>query len=271
MKRSVQRWARRPQPLLIWEQIPKCSNRAPTLLRRHLTMPSTVARAPRKPCRPPEMRHKRRRWTPGLLLPRMLPIPVLRMMPIPTTHLRVVMPGLLRVVMPGLLRVVMPGLLRVVMPVLLRVVMPGLLRVVMPVLLRVVMPVLLRVVMPGLLRVMPTPTLGAAIQEMRLRVTILGLLLWIPRRRAMRRQQTACRILRRTAMGPRHLWKGKTWPIWMTPCQSRVMVTPPRALPIPAKGLIRMLRTAGTHMTLPIPVVQMRRMMSAESKSHSVL
>jgi len=239
MKRSVQRWARRPQPLLIWEQIPKCSNRAPTLLRRHLTMPSTVARAPRKPCRPPEMRHKRRRWTPGLLLPRMLPIPVLRMMPIPTTHLRVVMPGLLRVVM--------------------------------PVLLRVVMPVLLRVVMPGLLRVMPTPTLGAAIQEMRLRVTILGLLLWIPRRRAMRRQQTACRILRRTAMGPRHLWKGKTWPIWMTPCQSRVMVTPPRALPIPAKGLIRMLRTAGTHMTLPIPVVQMRRMMSAESKSHSVL
>jgi hypothetical protein len=185
----------------------------------------------------------------------MLPIPVLRMMPIPTTHLRVVMPGLLRVVMPVLLRVVMPGLLRVVMPVLLRVVMP----------------VLLRVVMPGLLRVMPTPTLGAAIQEMRLRVTILGLLLWIPRRRAMRRQQTACRILRRTAMGPRHLWKGKTWPIWMTPCQSRVMVTPPRALPIPAKGLIRMLRTAGTHMTLPIPVVQMRRMMSAESKSHSVL
>ncbi len=263
MKRSVQRWARRPQPLLIWEQIPKCSNRAPTLLRRHLTMPSTVARAPRKPCRPPEMRHKRRRWTPGLLLPRMLPIPVLRMMPIPTTHLRVVMPGLLRVVMPVLLRVVMPGLLRVVMPVLLRVVMP--------VLLRVVMPVLLRVVMPGLLRVMPTPTLGAAIQEMRLRVTILGLLLWIPRRRAMRRQQTACRILRRTAMGPRHLWKGKTWPIWMTPCQSRVMVTPPRALPIPATGLLRMLRTAGTCLTLPIPVVQMRRMMSAESKSHPVL
>jgi hypothetical protein len=239
----------------------------------------------------------------------MLPIPVLRMMPIPTTHLRVVMPGLLRVVMPGLLRVmpgllrvVMPGLLRVVMPGLLRVVMPGLLRVVMPGLLRVmpgllrvvmpgllrvvmpgllrvvmpgllrVMPGLLRVVMPGLLRVMPIPTLGEAIQEMRLRVTILGLLLWIPRRRAMCRQQTAnCRILRRTAMGPRHLWKGKTWPIWMTPCQSRVMVPPPRAFPIPATGLLRMLRTAGTCMTLPIPVVQMRRMMSAESKSHSVL
>jgi hypothetical protein len=172
-----------------------------------------------------------------LLLPRMLPIPspVLRMILNTTTYLRVVMPGLLRVVKPGLLRVVKPGLLRMVMP---------------------------------------NPTLGEAIQEMRLRVTILGLLLWIHRRRAMCRRKTqVCNIPRprREARGHRHLRKGKIWPIWMTPCQSRVMVPPPRALLIPATGLIRMLRTAGTHMTLPIPVVQMRRMMSAESKSHSVL
>jgi hypothetical protein len=196
-----------------------------------------------------------------LLLPRVLPIPspVLRMILNTTTYLRVVMPGLLRVVKPGLLRVVKPGLLRVVKPGLLRVVKPG----------------LLRVVKPGLLRmVMPNPTLGEAIQEMRLRVTILGLLLWIHRRRAMCRRKTqVCNIPRprREARGHRHLRKGKIWPIWMTPCQSRVMVPPPRALLIPATGLIRMLRTAGTHMTLPIPVVQMRRMMSAESKSHSVL
>jgi hypothetical protein len=129
--------------------------------------------------------------------------------------------------------------------------------------LRVVMPGLLRVVKPGLTWVQP-----------RLRVAILELLLWIHRRRAMCRRKTqVCNIPRprREARGHRHLRKGKTWPIWMKLCQTIWIMPLPRTLLIPATGLLRMLRKAGTCRTLPMPVVQICRMMSAESKSHSGL